>query len=382
MCISIAATVLLIAVCALYITKSVTDSKKAQETKTKKGSEILTLWNDDSPAKKELVGYVEAVTDENSSDYIPVKNRIAVFDMDGTICSETNPTYFDYSLFMYRVLEDENYKDKASDFEKDVALRIYNSVTGNGSSDGIPVDHGKGVASAFAGMTVDEFEEYVKAFRDMPAPGYTNMTRGESFYLPMLQVIEYLQANDFTVYIVSGTDRFIVRGLIRDNDMLDLPMNQLIGSDETLAASGQDGEDGLNYQFNETDKLILGGEFLIKNLKMNKVSVIEQEIGEQPVLSFGNSTGDQSMAEYVTNNNKYRSLAFMVCCDDLTREYGNEESAAKMAGLCTQYGWTAISMKNDWKTIYGYDVVKTSDTKPVPFSIEDLDYVPEEKEAA
>lgn len=382
MYISIAAIVLLITVSVLYFSKIAADSKSAQEVKSKKGSEILTLWDDGSPAKKELIDYVEAVTDEKSSDYIPVKNRIAVFDMDGTICSETNPTYFDYSLFMYRVLEDESYKDKASDFEKEVALRIYNSITGSGSSDGIPVDHGKCVASAFAGMSIDEFEEYVKNFRNMPAPGYTNMTRGESFYLPMLQVIEYLEANDFTVYIISGTDRFIVRGLIRDNEMLDLPMDQLIGSDETLVASGQNGEDGLKYQFTETDKLLLGGDFLIKNLKMNKVSVIEQEIGEQPVLSFGNSTGDQSMAEYVINNNKYRSLAFMVCCDDMTREYGNEESAAKMLSLCDQYGWTPISMKNDWKTIYGDDVIKTSDIKPMPFPIENLDYVSEEKEAA
>ena len=379
MYISIVAIVLLVIVSILYISKAATDKMSVSKAKT--GEEILTLWDDNSTAKKELIAYVEAVTDENSADFIPVKNRIAVFDMDGTICSETNPTYFDYSLFMYRVLEDENYKDKASDFEKEVAYRIYTSITGEGSSDGIPVDHGKAVASAFAGMSVDEFEDYVKAFRQMPAPGYTNMTRGESFYRPMLQVIEYLEANDFTVYIVSGTDRFIVRGLIKDNEMLDLPMNQLIGSDESLTASGQDGEDGLKYQFNETDKLVLGGDFLIKNLKMNKVSVIEQEIGEQPVLSFGNSSGDQSMAEYVTNNNKYKSLAFMVCCDDLTREYGNEGSAAKMADLCEQYGWTAISMKNDWKTIYGDDVVKTSESKPIPFPIENLDYEPEAEAA-
>ena len=103
---------------------------------------------------------------------------------------------------------------------------------------------------------------------------------------------------------------------------------------------------------------MLGGEFLIKNLKMNKVAVIAQEIGVQPVLSFGNSTGDSSMAEYVTSNNPYKSLAFMLCCDDLERENGNTEKANKMLALCEEYDWVPISMKNDWTTIYGPGVTK------------------------
>ena len=91
---------------------------------------------------------------------------------------------------------------------------------------------------------------------------------------------------------------------------------------------------------------------------MNKVAVIMQEIGQQPVLSFGNSTGDSSMAEYVTSGNPYKSLAFMLCCDDTVRENGNEEKAQKMADLCVEYDWVPISMKNDWTTIYGEGVTK------------------------
>ena len=136
--------------------------------------------------------------------------------------------------------------------------------------------------------------------------------------------------------------------------MLDrIPNVRLIGSDESLVASDQNGEDGLKYQFTHDDKLILGGDFLIKNLKMNMVSVIFREIGEQPVLSFGNSTGDTSMANYTITNNKYRSLAFMLCCDDLDRENGNIEKADKMYSLCDENGWIPVSMKNDWTTIYG-----------------------------
>ena len=91
---------------------------------------------------------------------------------------------------------------------------------------------------------------------------------------------------------------------------------------------------------------------------MNKVTVIAQEIGVQPVLSFGNSTGDSSMAEYVTSNNPYKSLAFMLCCDDTERENGSQEKADKMFSLCEEFDWVPISMKNDWKTIYGDGVTK------------------------
>jgi len=173
----------------------------------------------------------------------------------------------------------------------------------------------------------------------------------------MLEVVEYLQANDFTVYIVSGTDRLIVRGIVYDSP-LNVPPRQIIGSDETLVTPDQGDTDGLEYVFDDDDQLVLGGVFLTKNLKMNKVSVIAQEIGVQPVLSFGNSTGDSSMAEYVTTNNEYPSLAFMLCCDDTERENGNTEKADKMYSLCEEYDWVPISMKNDWTTIYGDGVTK------------------------
>lgn len=75
-------------------------------------------------------------------------------------------------------------------------------------------------------------------------------------------------------------------------------------------------------------------------------------------LSFGNSTGDSSMAEYVTSNNQYKSLAFMLCCDDLERENGNTEKADKMFALCEEFDWVPISMKNDWTTIYGEGITK------------------------
>ena len=335
-------------------------------TTTMKGSadksvdyEVLSSWTDTAPLKSELTAYMTDITDPGSPDFIPVENRVAVFDMDGTLIAETNPYYFDHCLLIYRVLEDPAYKDKASDFEKETAYAILKGIQTGEFPDDMMNMHGQAVAKAFAGMTIDEFMDYVMKFRDEAAPGYDGMTRGQSFYLPMLEVIDFLQENDFTVYVVSGTDRIITRGIIKDN--IDIPMSQVIGSDETIVSSSQGESDGLNFQMEPSDRIVTGGDFVVKNLKMNKVSVIAQEIGVQPVLSFGNSTGDSSMCDYTVNNNPYKSMAFMLCCDDLEREYGNQSKADKMYGLCKEHGWTAVSMKNDWTTIYGEGVTKNPD---------------------
>lgn len=337
---------------AALTTLQTTSAQTTAVTTTQPAAAALSLWNDSAPAKSKLTEYITAITAEGGKDYIPPKDRIAVFDLDGTLFCETDPNYFDYTLLKYRVLEDPEYSSKASDFEKETAEKIKKQNETGESFKGLETDHGKAVASAFSGMTLDEFNSYIQTFKQQPMPSYEGMKRGEGFYQPMLEVVNYLKDNDFTVYVVSGTDRFIVRGILYDSP-LDLPNKQIIGSDETVVAPDQGETDGLEYVFDDNDKLVLGGEFIIKNLKMNKVTVINQEIGQQPVLSFGNSTGDSSMAEYATTNNKYRSLAFMLCCDDTERENGNAEKAQKMFDLCQEYDWVPVSMKNDWKTIYG-----------------------------
>ena len=331
---------------------NVDDASKKAETDTKASQkDALSLWNESAPLKTQLTDYIKTITDESSEFYIPVENRIAVFDMDGTLCCETDPGYFDHKLLYHRVMEDPDYKDKASDEEKETAKIIEEYFKTGSYPKGLDIKHGTAVATAFKGMTPDEFDEYVKAYRDQPMNSYTNMTNGQAFYKPMLEVVDYLIANDFSVYIISGTDRLITRGLAKG--IVNIPVSQMIGSDESLVASGQGDADGLDYTFTKEDKLVTGGEFLIKNLKMNKVTVIEQEIGVQPVLSFGNSSGDAAMANFTITNNKYKSAAFMLCCDDTDRENGNIEKAEKMRKSCEDNGWTAVSMKNDWTTIYG-----------------------------
>lgn len=336
--------------------KNKTDSNTAQ-VQSAQSEEVLSLWTDDATAKKELIDFIEKTTKKDSPDFIPVENRIAVFDLDGTLACETDPVYFDHCILKHRVLEDPEYKDKASDFEKEVAQDIVNWIETGESPEDMMTKHGKAVASAFSGLTPEEFVEYVAQYAKTPAPGYNNMTRAEAFYKPMLEVVDYLEENDFTVYVVSGTDRFIVRGLVEASP-LELPNKQIIGSDESMVATDQGDTDGLEYVFDADDQLVMGGEFIVKNLDMNKVTVIQQEIGVQPVLAFGNSGSDFSMAQYALNDNKYMAKAFMLCCDDTERENGNPEKAEKMVESCKENGYTAISMKNDWKTIYGDNVTR------------------------
>ena len=308
----------------------------------------LSQWNDCAPAKNALVGYVKSVTAKSSPDYIPVENRIAVFDFDGTLFLETDPTYFDWLLFEHRVLEDPNYK--ATD-EQLAAAR----ASRNGTFPKLDTNRERMVAEAYKGMTFSEFDAFVRDFMAEDQPGFVGLKRGDAYYRPMLEVIDYLRRNGFTVYVVSGTDRYTMRPLAA---ILRLPPSQIIGSDSTVVADKQDGKDGLEYLFVKGDTLQLGGANIVKNLQMNKVSVIVREIGAQPVLAFGNSMSDASMLNYTINGNRYKALGFMLLCDDLIREYGNAEKAAQMLQDCQKYGWIPVSMRDDWKTIYGKNVTK------------------------
>ena len=306
----------------------------------------LSLWNDGAPAKTALLEFVADATDEGSESFIPPDERIAVFDLDGTLLCETAPTYFDWALFEKRVLDDKDCIPTAA--QRDAAL----ASRENGIFPPLSVEREQMVSEAYAGMTLEEFSAYVRAFCDEPLPGFSGLRRGDAFYRPMLEVIDYLAANAFTVYVISGTDRFTARALVAASP-LKLAPRQIIGSDSEIAASGQRDADALSYIYKRDDAPVLTGRFIVKNLQMNKVSAIVKEIGAKPVLAFGNAMSDASMANYTIVANPRKALAFMLVCDDDEREYGNPAKAEKMRRACAANGWIPVSMKSDWKTIYG-----------------------------
>ncbi|MCR5341735.1 MAG: LysM peptidoglycan-binding domain-containing protein [Butyrivibrio sp.] len=323
--------------------------EESEEDKEESAEAELQYWAEDSPVAAAIVEYVKDVTDEDSANYIPVEDRIAVFDMDGTLIGELYPSYFEYMLFIHRALYDENYKAPAD--MKEFAQALEKGIYDGKLPEGNELKHANFAGAAYAGMTPQELKDYAKEFMKSEADGFTNLTRGEAFYKPMVSLVEYLDEHDFQCYIVSGSDRTVCRAIIKDT--LPIPENRVIGMSYTMVASGQGDTDGLEYVYSEDDDVILGGELIIKTIKMNKVSAIEQEIGKVPVLSFGNSSGDVSMAQYVVNNDMYESRAFMVLCDDLEREHGNMDKADSMKKTCLERGFMPISMKDDFGTIYG-----------------------------
>ncbi len=318
----------------------------------KSPAESLSLWTDSAPAKQALTEYIKSVTDKKSPDYIPVEDRIAIFDLDGTLILETDPIYFDQQIFDFRVLDDPDYKDRATEEEKLVA---HNSRDLHKFPE-MSAAREKMVAGVYAGMSLEEFDSFVRGFMDTNQPGFIGMKRGQTFYKPMVQVVNFLIENEFTVYVSSGSDRLLIRPLVFEN--LHLPATQIIGSDTTVLCVNQGGKDGLSYTFKAGDQLMLGGDSIVKNLQMNKVVTIVREIGKKPVLAFGNSGTDASMLNYSINGNKYRALAFMLMCDDLVREYGDMAKADKMKKASEENGWIPVSMRDDWKTIYGDGVTR------------------------
>jgi len=341
-----------------YLRSAATEKRK----KTDSRATQLSLWVDGSASKKALTDYVETVTNKNGPDYIPQSDRIAVFDLDGTLYCESDPTWFDFMLFKYRIQEDPAYREKATEYEKQVADTVQSVIDTGLVPDGFEVEMGNCIARAFAGMKVSDFADYVRDFAERPSPGYDGMKIGEAFYLPMVQVIDYLQDNGFTVYVCSGSDRLVVRGLVEGG--LILAARYVIGTEELISASNQGNRKGTDYVFSGEDDLVLTGRIAVKNLKMTKVSMVAQQIGQCPVMSFGNSTGDVSITNYVMSNPQYKTAAFFVVCDDEIRESGTPEKAQKIRDLCAENNWIPISMKDDWLTVFGDGVTKKTPVAP------------------
>ena len=319
----------------------------------------FTLWNQ-CEALSALQEFVEDVTNPGSKNYIKPEDRIATFDMDGTFVGELYPTYLEYNLLEYRALDDPDYRDQAPDDVRETAQEIRDFVRqGKKLPDHFDMKHALAAAKAYAGMTLAEFDAYVKAYAALPANGFNGMTYGQSFYKPMLEVFDYLKAKGFTFYVVSGSDRFICRALV---EAIGIEPNRVIGMDVKLRSTSQGTVEGVNYTMGKEEDLVRTDELIIKNLKTNKVLQITQEIGKVPVLSFGNSGGDCSMHNFCLSNTEHRSAAFMLIADDDARDHANREKALTLGQQWRDAGYHVISMRDDFKTIYGEGVTKTDFT--------------------
>lgn len=314
-------------------------------------------WNPESASLDELMAFVTECTDESGSGFLEPSERIATFDMDGTILCEKAPVYFDYCLTMYRVLDDPAYD--AAEEERDAMQQVRDHAYSEGKTfhpEGITKDDL--VATAFAGMTPREFRSYVVDFAEnTEAVGFEGMTYAQSFYRPMIEVIRYLKANEFDVWMVSACEREVVRALV---ERYDIPYDHVIATDVPYVASGKGDEDADEYNMGQDEVFLLGAPLDSEECgKSAKPAAIMREIGRRPVLAFGNSSGDYSMLNYAEGNPDHTGKGFFVVCDDTEREYGSEEKAEEFYRVAEQENWTAVSMANDWTDIYGEGVKKT-----------------------
>lgn len=333
-------------------------SKKLKCKVTVKASSPAPLseyWAKDSAPAKSVIEYVQKVTDaSDKANYIPEKDRIAVFDMDGTLTCETYFTYYDTMMFIeYCLKEDHGVSEELKE-----AARVIDPDYKAGE------DLARNFAKAYAGMTIDEFYDYVESFGEKYTESFNNMRYKDGFYLPMVELVKYLYDNGFTIYVVSGTERTTTRAIVANSPIAEyVTPNHVIGTEFEVKLKGHETDSSnMTYTYADGDELVLTGGFIQKNLNANKVIYIEREIGKRPVLAFGNSSSDTSMMDYtIDSRNKYPAEAYMIVNDDAVREWGPDnwnDKSAKFGKDSGGMGYTMISMKNDFAKIYPDEITK------------------------
>ncbi|MBQ7516091.1 MAG: haloacid dehalogenase-like hydrolase [Schwartzia sp.] len=313
-------------------------------------------WNDDSPTKRKIIRFVEDAINPNSPQFIPAESRVAVFDMDGTFYCETAPYYFQEVMFLHRALHDEFYRPdkKMAAFAKKVAPKIMNKTGLTPAETKTLIAY---LTKAYEGMTPEEYSAYVRAFMQTNEDGLTNLKRGEAFYLPMVEIISYLSNNGFAVYLDTACGALTTRELVAG--IIPVPLDRIAASDFGFTSTNM-GEDAPNGHFYDrrSEKIVISGKPLVDNAKVRKIFSILNQIGKKPVLAFGNSMGDSGMLEYTLQDNPYNSAAFLVLCDDTQRELGNLKKADNLKSFAIRRGWNTISMRDEFRTIYGEGVTR------------------------
>jgi hypothetical protein len=309
----------------------------------------LPSWNDGA-AKQAIVEFVEATTTESNADFVPLPERIATFDQDGTLWVE-HPMYSQLVFILDSVPALVKAKPELADQEpfKTVLSGDVAAVAK------LPkADLEKLLMETLTGMTVDDFQasatKWVAEAKDRRwKRPYTDLT-----YQPMQEVLQYLRANGYKTYIVTGGGQDFVRTYAEAT--YGVPPEQVVGS--AL---------GTSYGYDKDGKPILTRDpkLLINDNDAGKPESIHLMIGRRPYAAFGNSTGDQQMLEYTAAGDGKR-LAMIVLHDDAAREYAYgpaEGLPDTKVGTFTQAlydeakkdGWIVISMKNDWKRIFAFE---------------------------
>ena len=299
----------------------------------------LPSWND-VPSKENLIAFVQDVTTQGSPNFVPVAERIAVFDNDGTLWSE-QPMYFQLVYIIDRVKElapqHPEWKTKepfASLLKGDTAAAMAGGE--KGILELTMATHG--------GMTTAEFETSVASWLATARHPKTGLLYTEMVYQPMLEVLAYLRANDFKTFIVSGGGVEFMR--VFTEKAYGIPPEQVIGSSVKTKFEMRDG----------TPVIMRLPEINFIDDKDTKPIAINLHIGRRPVAAFGNSDGDLQMLQW-TDAGAGARFCMYVHHTDAEREwaYDRESHIGKLdKGLdeAAAKGWTMVDMKKDWKVVY------------------------------
>jgi phosphoserine phosphatase len=305
-------------------------------------SDPLPSWTD-GDSKQRIVTFVTGVANSSSTSFVPVNERVATFDNDGTLWSE-KPTYFQLLFILERVKVMAEDHPEWSDTQPFKAVIEDDWATlGAAGTDGL-------VELAMAtqtGITTQEFQNTVKGWAENSRHPVTGKPYTEMVFQPMLELIDYLKANGFKVFIVSGGGLEFMRPWTEA--VYGIPPDQVVGSSFETRYEVRDGE----------PVLVRESEMHFHNDKGGKPVAINRFIGRRPILAAGNSDGDFEMLEWTTAGDGER-LGLLVHHTDAKREwaYDRESSEGRLnRGLdeAGKKGWLLIDMARDWQVIYPGD---------------------------
>jgi phosphoserine phosphatase len=303
------------------------------------GVDLLPSWNDGA-AKARIVAFVQAVTEPGGKDFVPPAERIAVFDNDGTLWSE-QPVYFQAMFVRDRVIALAP-KNPAWKTQEPFASLI------KGDMKGVAASGEKGMAALMAathaGMTTSEFNKSVSDWISTARHPKTGRLLTDMTFQPMKELLAYLRDNGFKTFIVSGGGIEFMRPWTER--VYGIPPEQVVGSSGGLKFELRDGK----------PVLVKLPTVVLNDDKVGKPVGIQRHIGRQPIAAFGNSDGDFEMLAWTTSAPGAR-LGMLIHHDDAEREfaYDRKSHVGKLdRGLneAGARGWTVVSMKDDWKTVF------------------------------
>jgi phosphoglycolate phosphatase-like HAD superfamily hydrolase len=302
----------------------------------------LESWTDGA-TKSAIIDFVTQVTTPNSPTFVPPADRIATFDNDGTLWLE-KPMYIQLQHGLRAIgmaaAKNPELRDRQpfkAVYEKDMAwLGKAAADYAQGDPSGV-LTLVAGLAEILEGITVEAFEADVLDFLSNAQDAHFKQPYKQLTYKPMVELVHYLQANNFQVYITSGGGRDFMRAVCEET--YGIPRSMTIGSSVTFQYSEDEQGVVQVLRTREIEQPIDDGP--------GKPLHIHRAIGRRPIVAAGNSDGDIHMLKYTG-----AGLRLLVHHDDAEREYAYDGGSEKALQLAAQDGWTVVSMKQDWKTVF------------------------------